>query len=206
MVGLTRAERLIQQDILNDEEWLDLDDLALLERVRTTGYIEPVYGFAEIAGGPYRWNDVFVPEGDWPDAEQRSRNADRTNSAFLTDELIAARRQQREDRAALIKRQEAEARKRRHRKLVAQHRSMMKRLAAEQQAEQEAMKQLQQAEQEAMKRRAVQQEALQGAARQWQEEYKPTLNGNGRLTLHEIEQLRVEIMQATEAWVWKTSP
>jgi hypothetical protein len=97
------------------DEWLDIEDQSFIEHVKVTGKIDTVCSWPELTSRRSCEPSVFVSGDSWEWAEQHSQRADRTNSAFLTDELIAIRANQRALTAKLIEEAELEERIRRER-------------------------------------------------------------------------------------------
>ena len=89
------------------DQWLDVEDQALIERVRETGTLDTVYGWAEACSPPFQHCEFSIYGGDtWEWMDAHVRDADRTNSAFFRDEQIASRARARVVRKELARLQE----------------------------------------------------------------------------------------------------
>jgi hypothetical protein len=109
------------------DDWLDIEDQCFIEHVKVTGKIDTVCSWPELTSRRSCEPSVFISGDTWEWAEQHSRLADRTRSAFLTDEQIAIRANQRALTAKLIEDAELEERIRRERRRRAKRASRERR-------------------------------------------------------------------------------
>lgn len=81
-------------ETLEWDEYLDIEDITLIEHVRATGRLESI-SRTEVISHLSHELERHTSEGGWEISEEYCAQADRSSSAFFTDELIERRRRHR---------------------------------------------------------------------------------------------------------------